>query len=169
MSKPLNDFPETTYYTKRDTWIVIVLWAIIIFCAASAIYITFLGLSILSLIAQEVLFLGVVALCFSILRSTYYTMKADELFVRTGPFKWSIPYLEIEEVVPERNLWSSAALSRDRLHITHSSSKAGTYISPEKEEKFMLDLAGRCPDLQVEGKRLIRVNGIVENVEHDLQ
>ena len=39
----------------------------------------------------------------------------------------------------------------------------------KKEEKFMLDLAGRCPDLQVEGKRLIRVNGIAENVENDLQ
>ena len=164
MSKQLNDFPETKYYSKRDTWIVVVLWAIIIFCAASAIYITYLELSILLLLTQEALFLGVVALCLSILRSTYYILKADKLFVRTGPFKWSIPYLEIEEVVPERNLWSSAALSRDRLHITYSSSKAGAYISPEKEETFMLDLAGRCPDLQLVGKRLIQVNGITENI-----
>ena len=167
MSKQLNDVPETTYYSRRDTWVVAVLWASIIFCAAAAIYITFLQMSILLLLSQELLFLGVVALCFSILRSTYYTMKADELFVRSGPFKWSIPYLEIEKVVPVRNLRSSAALSRDRLHITHTSSKEGSYISPEKEKAFMLDLAGRCPDLQLDGLRLIRVDGHEANVEDD--
>jgi len=167
MSKELSDLPETTYYSERDTWIVAVLWASIIFCSAAAIYITFLQMSILLLVSQELLFLGVVALCFSILRSTYYTMKADELFVRSGPFKWSIPYLEIEKVVPERNLWSSAALSRDRLHITHTSSKTGSYISPEKEEAFMLDLAGRCPDLRLDGLRLIRVNEHEANIEDD--
>ena len=167
MSKQLNDVPETTYYSKRDTWVVAVLWASIIFCAAAAIYITFLQMSILLLLSQELLFLGVVALCFSILRSTYYTMKADELFVRSGPFKWSIPYLEIEKVVPERNLWSGAALSIDRLHITYTSSKAGSYISPEKEKAFMLGLAGRCPDLQLDGLRLIRVDGHEANVEDD--
>ncbi len=168
MSNQFNDFPETTYYSKRDKWVVAVLWASIIFCAAAAIYITFLDMSILLLVSQEILFLGVVALCFSILRSTYYTMKADKLFVRSGPMKWSIPFEEIEEVVPVRNLWSSAALSRDRLHIKHASSKAGSYISPEKKEAFMLDLASRCPNLQFDGKRLIQADGNDATVEDDL-
>lgn len=155
MSKHPDDSPDTTYHSKRDTWIVIILWAVIVFCAASAIYITFLDLSIILLLSQEVLFLGAVALCLSILRSTYYILLAEELFVRTGPFKWTIPLSEIESVIPERNLWSSAALSIDRLHIRYQSSKAGAYISPAEEEAFLLDLANRCPHLQFENNRVI--------------
>ncbi len=130
------------------------LWIIILFCSGGAIYVTFMEISIPLLIVQEILFLGIVAFCLSIYRSTYYVLERKGLFVRSGPFRWTILYSDIEMVLPKRNLWSSAALSTQRLHIYHRGSKMGSLISPEREASFMNDLAKRCPHLQIQGREL---------------
>ncbi len=152
---------DRIYYSKRDTWIVLLLWGITLFAAGSAIYITFLDLRVISLISQEIFFLIIVAISLSILRSTYYVLQKEGLFIRTGPFRWTIPYKDIRKVVPERNLWSSAALSIHRLHITHGQSKTGTYISPQDEQAFLRDLAERSPSLVIEENKVIHVGDIV--------
>jgi len=74
--------------------------------------------------------------------------------VRSGPFRWTILYCDIEKVLPKKNFWSSAALSTQRIHIYHRDSKIGSLISPEREASFMNDLAKRCPQLQLQGREL---------------
>jgi hypothetical protein len=145
--------------SKRDGWLVGTLWLVILVSAAGAVYTFTLSLSIVSLFVQEVMWIGIMAFCLSILRSTYYTIKADSLEVRSGPFKWTIQFEDIEEVIPSRKAWSSAALSMDRLYVHHKGPAGGTYISPENKSAFLEKLAERAPSLRVEGDRVVQVFG----------
>jgi hypothetical protein len=148
---------DLIFPSKRDAWIVAVLWLIILVSAAGAIAALTMSLSIVSLLVQEVMWIGIIVFCFSILRSTYYVIKTESLLVRTGPFKWTILFEDIEEVVPSRKAWSSASLSMDRLYIDHKSSTGGTYISPEDKQVFLAALAERTSALQLDGERLVRI------------
>jgi hypothetical protein len=156
---------DLLFPSKRDAWLVGILWLVILVSAAGAMYTFTLSLSIVSLFVQEVMWVGIVAFCFSILRSTYYTIKADSLEVRSGPFRWTIQFEDIKEVIPSRKAWSSAALSMDRLYVHHNGPAGGTYISPENRGYFLEMLAERAPSLRLEGDRVVRV--LVEQAELD--
>lgn len=144
--------------SKRDAWIVALLVLVIIIAFAGAIYVFTMSLSIVPLLVQEVVWIGVALFCLSILRSTYYTLTMDSIVVRTGPFRWTIDFDDILEVIPSRKVWSSAALSMDRLFINHQGFGGGTYISPENKGLFLEKLAERAPQLRLEGSKVIRVN-----------
>ena len=151
-------FSDKIYYSKRDPWIVFLLWALITFATVSAVVITFSSSAILRLLVLEALFLGLVAFCLSILRSTYYTLTDDLLHVRSGPFRWTIEFGTIEEVVPARNFYSSAALSLDRLHIRQKGTRSSTYISPKDKKSFLQELAMRSPNLVFSFDRVIQAD-----------
>jgi len=161
MTQEAKDVPseqeDLLFPSKRDAWIVAVLWLIILVSAGGALAALTMSLSIVSLLIQEVMWIGIIVFCFSILRSTYYAIKTESLLVRTGPFKWTILFEDIEEVVPSRKAWSSASLSMDRLYIDHKSSTGGTYISPEDKQVFLETLAGRASTLRLDGERLVRL------------
>lgn len=154
---PVNEFPTKVYRSKRDAWIVGVLWLVIVFCVASMIYVFYAVTSIASIIAQESLFLVLVAFCLSILRNTYYVLEGHQLLIRSGWFRWRTQYADIQEVTPSRKAWSSAALSMDRLYVRHRNARSSSYISPEDKEGFLRDLASRSPDLVFDDDRVIRV------------
>jgi hypothetical protein len=99
-----------------------------------------------------------VAFCLSILRNTYYVLESDHLFIRSGWFRWRTHYSDIVEVRPSRAIWSSAALSMDRLYVRHRRVPASSYISPEDKEGFMRDLAFRSPDLVFQDGRVVRID-----------
>ena len=161
----ISEQDDMIFPSKRDAWLVGILWLVILVSVAGALYTFTLSLSIVSLFIQEVMWVGIVAFCFSILRSTYYTIKADSLEVRSGPFKWTIQFEDIEEVIPSRKAWSSAALSMDRLYVHHKGPAGGTYISPENKGYFLEKLAERAPSLRLEGDRVVRV--LMEPAELD--
>jgi uncharacterized membrane protein YbhN (UPF0104 family) len=153
---PGNDSPSKVYRSKRDGWLVGLLWFIIAFCVAGMVYIFYAVSSIPTIIAQEALFLILVAFTLSILRNTYYVLESDHMLIRSGWFRWRTKYSDIVEVRPTRKIWSSAALSMDRLYIRHRLLRSSSFISPEDKEEFMRDLATRAPGLVFEGNRLVR-------------
>lgn len=153
----VRSFPDSVYRSKRDAWIVIILWLVILVSLASAIYIPFSGTSPLAIVFQEILMLGTAAFCYSILRWTEYTLKGTDLHVRSGPIRSTIPISDIGQVLPSRSAWSSAALSLDRLQIKLVDSRTAAYISPEDKTGFLQDLAARSPDLRFEVDRVVRV------------
>lgn len=155
--RPGNDFLAKIYPSKRDRWIVGLLWLIIAFCVASMVYIFYTVTSIAIIIAQQSLFLLLVAFCLSILRNTYYVLESEHLLIRSGWFRWRTRYSDIEEVRPSRKIWSSAALSMDRLYVRHRRARSSSYISPVNKEGFMRDLASRSPDLVFDDGRVVRV------------
>lgn len=157
-TSPANELQAKVYRSKRDSWIVGALWLVIAFCVASMVYVFYTVTSIASIIAQQSLFLILVAFCLSILRNTYYVLEGDHLLIRSGWFRWRTKFADIEEVSPSRKIWSSAALSMDRLYVRHRVARSSSYISPEDKEGFMRDLASRSPDLVFENDRVVRIN-----------
>ena len=153
----VQSYPESLYPSKRDAWLVVVLWLVVLISLVSAIYIVFTESSLLTMILMAALMLGTAALCYSILRWTDYTLKGDDLLVRSGPFRSTIPIGTIEQVVPSRAAWSSAALSMDRLQIIQEGGRTAAYISPEDKWGFLEDLATRSPNLRFEIDRVVKV------------
>lgn len=153
---------DLKFPSKRDAWLVGVLWLVILASAAGAVYAFTLSLSLVPLCLQEIMWIGVIAFSLSILRSTYYTIKIDCLEVRSGPFKWTIQFVDIEEIVPSRKAWSSAALSMDRLYINHKGPAGGTYISPEDKAFFLETIAARAQTLVLKGDRVVKVDSVKE-------
>jgi len=158
-----SDQDEIVFPSKKDGWIAGLLWLIVAVSAAGAAAAFVMSLPILSLMIQEVIWIGMIAFCVSILRSTNYTIRTDSLLVRTGPFRWTILFEDIKEVVPTRKIWSSASLSMDRLYVNHSGSAGGTYISPENKQYFLEALAGKASNLELAGDRLISIDAVDSN------
>jgi hypothetical protein len=84
-----------------------------------------------------------------ILYGTYYTLTARDLIIRSGPFRWTIPFHFITKVFPTTNPLSSPACSLDRLHIGRQGSRFGIMISPLDKPRFLRDLQTRMPSLQL--------------------
>ena len=78
----------------------------------------------------------VTMLLFSVFRSTYYTVSDSDLRVVSGPFKWTIPLAEINDITPSRNPLSSPALSIDRLKISYGKKKF-ILVSPSDKGAFI--------------------------------
>jgi len=77
-----------------------------------------------------------------IMISTRYLMLDDELRVRCGPWRWSIPIGEITAVKRASNPLASPALSMDRLQIVYGEDLS-VLISPEPRADFLRQLEAR--------------------------
>jgi len=81
---------------------------------------------------------------------TYYELRSDHLYCRSGPFVERIPYDRIKSLALRSNLLSSMALAARRIEIRQHGKGylAGTtLISPVDREAFMRELASRCGNL----------------------
>ncbi len=97
-----------------------------------------------------VLTVPVVALLFWIYLGTYYELRDEYLYCRSGPFAEKIRYEDIKSAKLCMNFYSSMALSMKRIEIKVR--KKGrvtgtTYISPVNRKKFLLELIARCQNL----------------------
>lgn len=75
-------------------------------------------------------------LLFAVFRNTCYEVRADELRVVSGPFRWKIPLSEITDIRPTRNPLSSPALSMDRFKVSYGKHKF-VLISPADKDGFL--------------------------------
>jgi len=80
----------------------------------------------------------------------------DELRIRCGPFRYRVPLAEIDLVQPSHNPLSSPAASLDRLLIKWHEERRRILISPAPEADFLRELDRRCPQLTLEGDRLVK-------------
>lgn len=90
-----------------------------------------------------------VAFLLSLFFCTYYELRDDHLFCRSGPLFERIPYDCIKSVKLSNSLLSGMALSMRRIAIRkHDSWPLGvTLISPPNREEFMQELLSRCQNL----------------------
>jgi hypothetical protein len=78
-----------------------------------------------------------------------YELTSDRLVIRSGwLLSWSLPYSQLQRVVPTRDLFSSPALSRNRLQLEYGDHKF-VQISPADSRAFVRSLALRVPSLDV--------------------
>jgi len=82
---------------------------------------------------------------------TYYELRANYLYCRSGPFFEEIPYEKISSLRLCQSILASMALSTQRIEIRQHSRGyvLGTsYISPLNREDFLQELTRRCKNLE---------------------
>ena len=150
------------YYSKKDAWLVLMVWAAILLPFVLGIY----NLAIPSgntWAGGYLLFVGTLtaALVLLLTYPLYYEITSSRLIVRSGIMRKEIPLSSIEEVRPTRNPLSAPAWSLDRLRIDYRKNGGASFmlISPEDKVRFMRDLAGSDADLEVRGERVVHTAG----------
>ncbi len=130
------------YPSKRDAWLVLVIWLAIGGTMAASF-----GASRALPPIEAAFALGasvlVVAFMLSVLYGTFYQFEGDTLRIRSGPFRMNVPLAEVRAVTPTRNPLSSPACSLDRLRIEYGT--RSVMISPADKEGFLATLRARCP------------------------
>ncbi len=152
MSAAAAALPPERFPSKRDAWLVAVLWAASLVDFAVVGWLLLGDLAAPRFVAPLLLVAGVFQL--HVLYAIDYTFEGAELRVRASLFRWRIPLAEIDSVEPSRNPLSSPATSLDRLLIHYG--KKRILISPEDRPGFMRTLAARAPQLEVSGERARR-------------
>ena len=146
--------PSATDYfvSKRDRWLVGVIWTSVLVGIAALTPALFAVCS--QPLTLAVIVAGILALGFGpwVLYATGYAFERDILSVRGGPFRWRVPFAEIQLVKPSNNPLSSPACSLDRLLIEYGNRKI--MVSPLDRLGFLSRLAAACPHLQRSGERL---------------
>ena len=143
------------YASKRDWWIVLIVWASIGMTVVSGVKVAQVAATSMLALAFVLFCAAVVLGLLSVLYATYYMISGDCLTAYCGPFKRSVLLQNIEEVVPSRNPLSSPALSLDRLHIRVRGSVLGLLISPRDKQAFLTDLVAHAPHLRIDGDRAV--------------
>ncbi len=157
--QPVQNDPSTRVYpSKRDTWLVFLIWSVVFLLMYQTLIRPILRppASFIFLIVRGTVGIGAMVFLLWTFFSTFYTFKNDKLLVRGGPFKWEIPLESIEKVTPTRNPLSSPAWSLDRLEVRRRGTFSGILISPQDKQEFLRDLVGRCPHLRLDGDRAVR-------------
>ncbi len=143
------------YPSKRDWWIVLIIWGTIGVTVASGVKVAQSAAVSMPALAFVLLCAAVVLGLLKVLYATYYMISGDRLIAHCGPFKSSVLLQNIEEVVPSHNPLSSPALSLDRLHVRTRGSLLGLLISPRDKQGFLADLVARAPHLRIDGDRAV--------------
>jgi hypothetical protein len=147
---------QTVYPTKRDAWLVALLWAAALVMLLAAGNLRQAPELIALRLMRSALLVAMAGFVLWVLYTTRYTLTEHDLLVRSGPFRWTVPLDSITEVFPTHNPLSSPACSLDRLHIRYHGSRWGIMISPLDKEGFLEALLARSPGLKREGKRVSR-------------
>lgn len=131
------------YPSKRDILIGVLIW------------VPMLGATGMGLVDKPwvaLALLPALGLCGWMWFGTSYTITEETLETRCGPFRESVRLKEIRKVAASRSLMSGAALSLDRISITHGRFGGETLISPRERREFLLELSARCPDAAFDEK-----------------
>jgi hypothetical protein len=145
--------------SKRDIWLVVLLWAAAISMVVASVDLISSPLGPVGKAALVGFCLGIAVLVLWILYATTYTLTNQELLIHCGPFRTRVDLNKIKEIFPSHNPLSSPACSLDRLHIKYKGSWFGVLISPENKREFLQAVVQRCPALQLEGERAVRIRG----------
>ncbi len=147
---------KRVFESKKDAWIVILLWAAVIVMLVTAGNLWGAPLPFIVRLLTSLLLTLAAAFVLWVLYGTRYTLTERTLIVRSGPFRWVIDLEAISEISPTRNPLSSPACSLDRLHIRYRPNPSGLMISPLDKEGFLRDLVELSPGLKMEGDHVLR-------------
>jgi hypothetical protein len=144
------------FISKRDGWIVAMIWAGALLSVAGGVAQLSSTASLALRFALLALLISAAAFMLWVLYSTCYTLTDEQLLIRCGPFRYRVPFVEIDIVKPSRNPLSSPAGSLDRLLIKWNGGRKSILISPSRKTDFLQELERRCEQLNLDGDRLVR-------------
>jgi len=144
------------FESKRDAWIVVLIWAGALLSVYGA-FAQFTSVApLLPRVGMLILLASAAAFMLWVLYGTDYTLAEGTLLIRCGPFRYRVSLEEIDSVRPSRNPLSSPACSLDRLLIKWKAGRKRILISPTPKTEFLRELDRRCPQLRPEGAGLVR-------------
>jgi hypothetical protein len=148
----------TVFQSKRDVWIVALIWAGALLSVFGAL-LQLTATAPFLFKAAMLVFLGSAAyFMLWVLYSIDYTLTDEHLLIRCGPFRFSVPLAEIDSVSPSHIPLSSPAGSLDRLLIKWNAERKRILISPSQKTEFLQALDKRCEQLTLVGDRLVRIS-----------
>jgi hypothetical protein len=155
------DTPDTVrriHKSKRDRWFVTLSWttALLMLVAGLSLAMTPSPLA-LRIVVPMLLVLSSDLMLWT-LYSTRYLLTDSGMKIRSGPFRWWVPYADIEHVAPTRSVLAGPACSLDRLQVVCKGSSLGLMISPERKSEFLTDVVTLSHSLRLQGDRLIRAH-----------
>ena len=119
--------------SKLDWWLAVLLFGLLGFSTGHQLVLESAGpFELMQVLPLALAWLLVLWIYFD----TRYIVTTDHLKVICGPLRRTIPLKDITEVRTARALWSSPALSLDRVAI-HKKSGLGVLISPHPKEEFI--------------------------------
>jgi hypothetical protein len=127
--------------SKRDWWLGLLIWGLVLLAAVPALLKPGKGQFIIMI--AVILFVGWVWF------GTGYAISDDELRIRCGPFRQRIPLQEIKEIKKTRSPLSAPACSLDRMEIGYGKSKR-VMISPADKENFIKTIVEKSPHIQLD-------------------
>lgn len=145
-----------SFASKRDTWIVLLIWGAVVLLVYATLAVAREPHATLAVkLATAAGGLASAGFMLWVMYGTGYRLTADELLIRSGPFRFRVPLDAIDSVTPSRNPLSSPATSLDRLMVRWAGRRR-ILISPEDKARFLAALVERAPQLGIEGDRAWR-------------
>lgn len=132
----------TVYKSKIDSWLVVLIFAPLLFAIYSALESgQYGGILILILSIMFIVYL---------FTATKYVIKDKVLIVEAGVLlNRKIPIQDIKSVTKTNNPLSSPALSLKRLEIKYGNNFDYILISPLRRDEFVKELLSINPDIYV--------------------
>ncbi|MCA9735535.1 MAG: PH domain-containing protein [Deferribacteres bacterium] len=124
------------FKSKTDTWLFLVIFAVIVASCAAALQLLHKSVSLENLLSALVVITIGAALPLWLFLSTRYVVTAKELLIQCGPLQWKIAIEHISVIRETRNPLGSPALSLDRLLICYENGKE-IMISPRDKNAFI--------------------------------
>jgi hypothetical protein len=147
---PNGQSPDLYFPSKRDWWIVALIWlGVLVSLAGGIVPLVVGGASWTEMILVVSLLVGMDSLMLWVLYGTGYTITPGRLLIRCGPMSFGVRLDSIEFIFPTRSPWSSPACSLDRLRIVYGLSQQSIMISPEDKSGFLSAIVQQCPTLVV--------------------
>lgn len=107
-----------------------------------------------------VLGLFIAAIVFCLGCPINYEVRRDDLVLRSGVVRWSIPLSSIVEVKPLHGLklgyTVAPSLGRMQVNYLKNGARNTVLISPKDQDAFLQDMASKSPGLVKEGDGLAR-------------
>jgi len=150
-AQPLERSPQMRFHSKIDVWLVVLVAGAAVAALLGSASLLRTGVNGALPIAALTTLL-VLGLPIWLLAATYYSFEGKVLRIQGGPFRWIVPIEQIRSVTPSRALWSSPALSLDRLRIDYGKGR-WILISPADKEGFLRELSARRSDTSLERAR----------------
>jgi len=125
------------YPTKRDAWIVALIWAGAIVAVGAGVMNFRVDVPLWQRVATLAGSLAAAGFMLWVLYGTAYQLGRRRLRIVCGPFRFHVPYTAITRVEPTRNPLSSPACSIDRLRICWGEGSRSVMISPAEKQQFL--------------------------------
>lgn len=136
------------FNSKKDWWLTLIIWGGALFAIGSGMYGLMEKPADLFIIFI-VIFGAIIVPLFMLWMwfTTYYILNEENLIIKYGPFKSTIPLQSINRVKKTNNPLSSPALSLKRVEI-HYDKYNSVFISPVDRDEFIALLCKRSPQIE---------------------